>query len=237
MFALVRRSHLGLVGALAAVLLAVPATAGTGSATSVRLQVQLRPTSTGAIGLQVDVVIGEHADKPARLTNAVISLPRGTRIHTERLPRCTATNAELQVAGRLACPPNTYVGSGTVTAVTGVGSPVDPLVGDDTVINAPAALVEVVTPPGAPAPAAGVDRLTISGRTLTAHPPQTPGGPPDASTNIRAIHFTVNGHGKGRHAYITTPSGCPTSGVWTVRGRFTFADGTVTRVRTTTPCL
>jgi hypothetical protein len=198
----------------------------------------LRFTSTtpgASTGLHVDVRLGNPVGsdhKPLQLTGARIRLPRGTVIDTSSRPQCTAPDPVLQAAGTLGCPSESQVGTGSLAAETGVGAPVDPLVGDDTVFNGRDELIEIVTPPGAPAPAAGVDHLTIKGSTLTAHPPTTPGGPPDYTTDIKRITFTIPAHG----TYITTPSGCPSSGHWRTVATFMFADGTSNRVTADTPC-
>lgn len=189
-------------------------------------------TSTG---LHVDVRLGSPVGsdhKPLRLTGARIHLPTGTVIDTTSRPQCSAPGPVLQTAGTLGCPSDSRVGSGTLEGETGFGAPIDPLVGDDTVFNGQDELIEIVTPPGAPAPAAGVDHLTIKGSTLTAHPPAVPGGPPDYSTDIKRITFTIPAHG----SYITTPPACPTSGRWRTVATFSFADGTSNRVTADTAC-
>lgn len=192
-------------------------------------------TPGAATGLHVDLRFGNPIGsdhKPLQLTGARIRLPRGTVIDTSTRPQCTAPDAVLQTAGTLGCPSDSQVGSGTLEGETGFGAPVDPLVGDDTVFNGKGELIEIITPPGAPAPAAGVDRLTIKGATLTAHPPSVPGGPPDWTTNIKRIRFTIPVHG----TYLTTPPRCPSSGQWRTVATFMFADGTSNRVTADTPC-
>ena len=207
-------------------------------AVSGNVALTLRFTSTtpgAATGLHVDVRLGSPVGsdhKPLQLTGARIHLPTGTVIDTSARPQCTAPDPVLQAAGTLGCPGDSQVGSGSLAAETGFGAPVDPLVGDDTVFNGKDELIEIVTPPGAPAPAAGVDHLTIKGSTLTAHPPATPGGPPDYSTDIKRITFTIPPHG----TYLTTPPRCPSSGRWRTVATFTFADGTSNRVTADTPC-
>lgn len=200
------------------------------------LALRFSSTTPGtSTGLHVDVRLGSPVGsdhKPLQLTGARIHLPPGTVINTSSRTRCTAPDAVLQVAGTLGCPSDSQVGTGSLAAETGFGAPVDPLVGDDTVFNGKDELIEIVTPPGAPAPAAGVDRLTIKGSTLTAHPPTTPGGPPDYTTDIKRITFTIPIHG----AYITTPSSCPSSGHWRTVATFMFADDTSNRVTADTPC-
>ena len=190
-------------------------------------------------GMHVDVQLGNPVGsphKPSPLTGAVIRLPKGTVINTATRPQCAASDAEMQVAGTLACPSDSQVGKGSLEGQTGFGPPIDPLVGDDTVFNGKNELIEIVTPPGAPTPAAGVDHLTIQGSTLTAHPPSVPGGPPDYKTAIKRITFFIAAFGGGSKSYITTPPSCPKSGHWQTLATFYFADGTNNRVTADTPC-
>ena len=200
------------------------------------LQLTFTSTTPGApTGVHVDLRFGDPIGsdhKPLQLTSARIQLPKGTVIDTSARPQCTAPDPVLQTAGTLGCPSDSQVGSGSLEGETGFGPPVDPLVGDDTVFNGDDELIEIITPPGAPAPAAGVDRLTIKGSTLTAHPPSVPGGPPDWTTNIKRITFVIPVHG----AYITTPPRCPASGHWRTVATFKFADGSGNRVTADTPC-
>ena len=217
---------------------AVPAQSAVSGNAALRLTfTSVRPgTSTG---LHVDLRFGDPVGsdhKPLQLTAARIHLPAGTVIATSTRPECTAPGPALQAGGTLACPSSSQVGSGSIEAETGYGPPVDPLVGDDTVVNGHDELIEIVTPPGAPAPAAGVDHLVIHGSTLTAHPPRLPGGPPDNSTDIKRIEFTIPAHGSGGDAYITTPPQCPRSGHWRTTAHFTFADGSIDVVTADTPC-
>jgi hypothetical protein len=196
-------------------------------------------TSGASTGMRVDVQLGNPVGsphKPSPLTGAVIRLPKGTVINTAIRPQCSAADPEMQVAGTLACPGDSQVGKGSLEGQTGFGPPVDPLVGDDTVFNGKNELIEIVTPPSAPAPAAGVDHLTIKGSTLTAHPPSVPGGPPDYKTAIKRITFVIPAFGSGDKAYITTPPSCPKSGRWRTQATFSFADGTINRVTADTPC-
>ena len=194
---------------------------------------------SASTGVHVDVQLGNPVGsphKPSPLTGAVIRLPKGTVINTGARPQCSAPDAEMQVAGTLACPSDSQVGKGSLEGQTGFGAPIDPLVGDDTVFNGKDELIEIVTPPGAPAPAAGVDRLTIQGSTLTAHPPTVPGGPPDYKTAIKRITFVIPAYGVGDKSYVTTPPSCPRSGHWRTFATFYFADGTTNRVTADTPC-
>src|SRR4051794_880888 len=50
---------------------------------------------------------------PSPQRRIVIALPRGSRIDGHAVPVCTASDAELQVLGPLACPAGSRVGGGT----------------------------------------------------------------------------------------------------------------------------
>ena len=223
--------------AAVAVLTTVPSSAAPAHRTRLTLTFSSRDVSSST-GLHVTMAFTDPSNpsgKAPRLVTAVLTLPQGTMLRTDSAPRCTASDADLTVRGTAACPDDTRVGSGTIQGDTGVGAPVDPITGDDTVFNGPDEIIEVVTPPGMPF-AVAVDRLHQRRGTVTAHPPAPPGGPPDGHTTIRRVDFTIPARGAGRSAYITTPGTCPPSGVWTTTGRFTFADGVSDTVLTTTPC-
>ena len=168
--------------------------------------------------------------KPPAISAAEFRLPAGMRIDTASAPRCTTSDAELRLRGSSACPADTRVGGGTLTAITGFGPPVDPVSGDVAVFNGDGELIEVVTAPGTDR-VLGIDRLTVEGSTLTAHPPTTPGGPPDGRTAVKDIRLAVD-----RAGYAFTPPTCPADGRWRYSASFEFADGTRQAVAHTLPC-
>ena len=169
--------------------------------------------------------------KPPALTRAAFKLPPGTRFDTRATPTCDATNQELQARGRAACPPASIIGTGSLTAVTGFGPPADPFEADLTAFNGGTELIELVTVKGSNV-GAGVDRLTIEDSTLRAHPPSTPGGPPDGRTAIREVRLNVPARGR----LVTAPPSCPANAAWTSVGEFGFNDGGSTSVTATSPC-
>ena len=172
--------------------------------------------------------------KPSPVTSAVFHLPPGLRIHNGALPRCSATDPEFRAEGRAACPAATRVGSGRLVAMTGLPG-VDPLVGDIVAFNGPGELIEVVFFEGTNV-VAGMDRLTIAPGRLTAHPPNTPGGPPDGRTAVREVKVRIPRLiGPDGRAYVTTPRRCLT-GRWRSWAHYEFADGGETAVRDSTPC-
>ena len=172
--------------------------------------------------------------KPPPVTAATFRLPRGMRIDTGAVPRCDATDQEIRALGRDACPAATRIGSGRLVARTGVpGS--DEVRTDVVAYNGDEQIIEVVFFEGTNA-VAGIDRLTIERNVLTAHPPATPGGPPDGRTAVQRIFLQVPLRvGAGGDPYVRTPRRCR-SGRWKASGHYAFADGGETTVRSRTRC-
>ena len=188
-------------------------------------------------GLRFHVVYKNPQDpegKPPAVTAAVFRLPAGLRIHNRAVPRCTATDEDFRAQGREACPPASRVGSGTLVAMTGFPG-VDPLVADIVAFNGARELVEVVFFKDTNV-VAGLDRLTIKRGKLVAHPPATPGGPPDGRTAVHEVRLRIpRRFGPAGRPYVTTPRACWT-GRWRSRADYAFADGGTTTVRDRTPC-
>lgn len=193
-------------------------------------------TSTG---LELRVLYKDPEDpdaKPPPLQSARFALPTGTRIDGSALPACEASDEELRTLGRAACPEESRLGTGAFTAITGVGPPVDPFVGDVTLYNGGDQVIELVTFRGTEA-TAGFDRLQIRGSSLVVpQAPATPGGPPEGRTVPREIVFSVPAQA-GERAFLTTPPSCPEGVAWTSRGEFTFTDGGTSAVASETPCV
>jgi hypothetical protein len=190
-----------------------------------------------ATGLKFRVLYKNPDDpegKPPPVTAATFRLPRGMRIDTGAVPRCEATDGEIQALGRDACPAESEVGSGRLTARTGIpGS--DEVHTDIVAFNGDEEIVEVVFFEGTNA-VAGIDRLTMDGNVLSAHPPATPGGPPDGKTAVQRIFLELPLRvGAGGEAYVTTPSRCR-NGRWKASADYEFADGGKTTVPSRTRC-
>lgn len=190
-----------------------------------------------ATGLKFRVLY-KHPDDPAAkpppVTAATFRLPRGLRIDTEAVPRCAATDQEIRALGRDACPAATEIGTGRLLARTGIpGS--DEVRTDVVAYNGDEQIIEVVFFEGTNA-VAGIDRLTIERNVLTAHPPTTPGGPPDGRTAVQRIFLEVPLRiGAGGAPYVTTPRRCR-SGRWKASADYEFADGGETTVLSRTRC-
>jgi hypothetical protein len=166
-------------------------------------------------------------DKPSPIRKVVIAAASGTVFRAGAVPVCTASDDELRAQGSGACPEESRIGAGTLTAITGFGPPADPVNGDLAVFNGGDEVIEVVTAPGTDR-VVGTDRLHIDGSTLTGDPPVTPGGPPDGETAVQKIDITID------PKFVTTPSSC--SGTWVSTGTFGFKDGTEETLKSETPC-
>jgi hypothetical protein len=173
--------------------------------------------------------------KAPGLRSAVIRGPSGLRFDTGTVTECTASDDQIRAMGPSACPSDSRLAIGSFSAWTGFGPPFDPLPGDDQVFDGPNQLIEIITFPGAPASPA-FDRLTISGSTLTAHPPTAPGGPPDGETTVRSLDFQIPVRVTAGRSLIRTPRRCPATGQWPTTATFVFADGSTDTVTSHTPC-
>lgn len=195
------------------------------------------PDPATATGLKFRVAYTNPKDpeaKPPPVTAATFRLPRGMQIDTAAVPRCEAGDDEIQALGRDACPADSQVGAGRLAARTGVpGS--DEVHTDVVAYNGADEIVEVVFFGGTNV-VAGIDRLTIDGNVLSAHPPSTPGGPPDGRTAVQRIFLEVPLRvGSGGDAYVTTPRRCR-HGRWKASADYEFADGGKTTVPSRTRC-
>jgi hypothetical protein len=188
-------------------------------------------TPTGVTFHVVYKAADDPNGKPSPIRKVVVATPAGTRFNTGAVAKCEAGDEQLRAQGSRACPAESRIGTGKLTAITGFGPPIDPVNGDLTLFNGPDQVIEVVTAPGTDR-VVGLDRLSIDGSTLTADPPTTPGGPPDGETAVRQIDFIV----EEATGYVTTPPRCPASRRWTSTGTFGFADGAEETLASETAC-
>jgi hypothetical protein len=190
-----------------------------------------RPNAATAIHLKILYKGRDPHEKPSPIRRIVLKAPKGTRFDSGALPRCHASDQELLTYGDSACPAASRLGSGTLTAMTGFPGPAGTVVTNVTIYNTPTGNVELVKEASSGKPVA-TDRFRIQGRTWTANPPSTPGGPPDGQTAVRRIDFTY----APKARWAVTPRGCPRSRSWRSSGSFTYADGVTARVPDGTPC-
>ena len=235
-----RRAVLVALGALA-LTAAAPARATTGHSARVDFSFgfsTVHPAAaSGATLFALYRADGDPHAKPQPLRKLVLETPAGTVFDGGALPACSASDAELMIEGTAACPAASTVGGGTLSVITGVGVPVDPVETDATLFNSGDGVIEVFTQQGGHQ-VLGTDRGKFSnGNTYTANPPLIPGGPPDGQTAVREVHFTFATPAHRSHrSFITTPPTCPAGGHWTSRLTAVFADGVSSTATSTTPC-
>ena len=212
------RGTIRAVAAVAVALMGAPGAASAGTAGPAQFDFAFSTERAAApSGLALHVVYREPKNpegKAPALTKGAFALPAGTRIDNAAVPACTASDAELRARGRDACPAASRIGDGFLVATT--GTPADPVRADVTVFNGRAEIIELVTFAGTNT-TAGFDRLTVEGSTLRAHPPTTPGGPPDGKTTIREVRISIPARG----ALVRTPPSCA-DGTWRAVGTFGF---------------
>jgi hypothetical protein len=224
--------HRAAVGAALAAL-ALPATVAAQRQPAGDLRMAFESEATGVVtGMDLEVGYRSADDpnaKPPMIRRLVINGPGGMRFDGEALPRCTASDQQLRALGSRACPGNTRIGDGTITAITGFGPPTDPYVARAVLFNTPDGFIEVVEEPSTGNPFA-FERIHVSGTTLSAKVARVPGGPPDGETTVREVDLHFDAH----TGYVVTPSDCR-GRQWAYSGVFTFDYGDVP-VGGTAPC-
>lgn len=186
-------------------------------------------------GLRIRAGIPDRNGKPPQLERVVYYLPAGMGLDGTVVPACSATDDDFNTKGRDACPAETRVGGGTLTAVSGVGPPVDPLSTEATIYQGHNEFIEVFTPPGSDRVVA-IDHARFGPGTLTLNPPPAPGGPPDGHTTPKDIDFTFPAHTVGERTLFRAPPTCPSPNGWVARVVATYAGGETESATSTTPC-
>ena len=103
---------------------------------------------------------GDPEGKPSPIRHVILDAPAGTRLGNGH-PACAASDDELQLRGRDACPPESQLGTGRATVITGV-TPIDPLGVAITLYATPEGFLELAQAEGTNATVA-IERLTVRG--------------------------------------------------------------------------
>jgi hypothetical protein len=181
-------------------------------------------------------ILYKHPDdpnaKPPAVRQEVFTFPEGTTWDNDVVPDCDATEAQLDLMGEAACPPESRIGGGEGTFMSGFGSG-ESVLEVDVFDDGPDFLI---LGGSQDPPIRFATRATREGRTITVNVPRSPGGPPDGEAAIRRVHNVFDARTLGDRAYMRTPPVCPASGVWTFHARLTFADGGVEENSYDMPC-
>jgi hypothetical protein len=171
--------------------------------------------------------------KPIPVRKEVFTFPAGTTYDESVVPDCTASDLEIMVMGKSACPPDSWMGGGQGdTSMAGFDNSEQALDVD----GWDDAGVLVLLGGSHDLPIRFVTRAQRVGQVVTVNVPQTPGGPPDGESALRKVHNVFAARSLGDRAYMRTPRTCPPNGAWTFKGNFTFSDGAVENDVYQMPC-
>jgi len=163
--------------------------------------------------------------KPIPIRREVFTFPAGTTYDESVVPDCNASDAEILLLGKSACPPESRLGGSLGdTSMTGFGGETAVDVdgwdqGGDLVLWGRDHQFGI----------GAIAHARRKGQVVTVEVPRTPGGPPDGENALRRVHHVFPARSAGKRAYSRTPRTCPKSRVWTFRAQFTFADGATER--------
>ena len=215
------------------------ATSGTASAFDARIQAKLRLTSSSPNSPAGATLNLNRPDlpngKPKTEAVGVFKLPKGTKISHTAVPPCKLSDLMLQVQGTAGCPAS-YLGAGSATLVTGLGSPIDPYTIHEHWYYAPGELVVLYTNNSGDSPVLKVGRVKIKGATFIAPLDLPPGYPPGSKTSPKETDVALDRYVGPRGAFITTPRSCPRSRNWITTVFLTYDDHTTDRVTDATRC-
>lgn len=193
-----------------------------------------RPHASTGVVVAIDYFNPQdRAAKPPAVRRIVTRLQAGTTIDPSVVAQCDEPRA---LAG--ACPPDSRVGSGTITVATGFPGPLAILTEDTTLFAANHGLIFLTQDRATHLRMANT--ATVQGNTMTSTlTTPLPGTLPDGGA-LREIRLNINaiskGSGASRRNLVTTPATCPRSRRWTNLGTFTYADGVTQTVGSSSPC-
>jgi len=201
--------------------------------------IESRPGRASGYRVRIDYTTPDDPDaKPPSVRKVVEVFPRGTRIDTGAPARCRATDAELMVSGRSACPRGSIVGSGFIKLDTGAPGPGRYLKEDVTFLNNRNQLIYLTK--DRDTGARTVVRARVRGHRVITEAPLLPGAAPDGTAiDVVRGHFPklVRMRDGDRRAYVRTPQRCGARGYWVTRVRFAYHDGTTQTEQTRNSCV
>jgi hypothetical protein len=224
---------------------------GVSATQAAKLRASLAPERLGAattVSLGIEITASTRV--PAPLSSIELAYPRNLGLATSGLGLASCAPAALEMRGVGACPPDSWMGSGSAVVEIPVGSNV-------VKENARLALFAGSSPDGylhvlvyassVFAVEAGLvfSGLLLAGRLSIAVPP-IPALPGAADVAVTQMQVTLGGpltyyerlHGRNVVYHppgIGLPDSCPGGG-FAFAATFAFADGTKARARTAVPC-
>jgi hypothetical protein len=188
---------------------------------------------------------GNPKGNPPYLVKMVFHPPKGLRYDTSVPAKCTASDVELDVLGKSACPAASRLGGGIAEGI--FYYPIE----DTTVFDRYKHTLDVMNNTNEQillvnAEGSGVNRGHIRPDNSVVFTPQTcfpqppVGGCADdyilqlkAGTTLARYTRAVNGRTR---SYVTTPPRCPASGYWRTTVKFWWRNGAVDSIVSKQPC-
>ena len=228
-------------GTIFVVVAAAAAVAAPGAQAGARADYQqmfTTPVPGASTGSDTTILYKNPSDpdaKPIPVRREVFTFPAGTTYDESVVPDCNASDAEIMLLGKSACPPESWMGQGigdtTMSGFPGAGETAVDVDGWDQAGDMVLFGRDHATGIGF------VTRAQRKGQVITVEVPRTPGGPPDGESALRRVHNVFAARSLGTRAYTRTPPTCPESGVWTFKAQLTFADGVVEKDVYRMPCM
>ncbi len=228
------------LAATVALIAAVPAAAAVRSEHTLTLKLSAKTTkkSTGATITSDRNVTPPPAGSPALLvTKIVFALPSGTKFNTAAATRCSV--ATLQAQGAAGCKPDSAIGGGSATAIT--GTPFDPVRQQVAVYATNTGLAAILT-----GLQTAVLPLKLKDNKITVALPRIcrpPGTAADGCSTgdivLKGLDITLKATSKGKGSkakrLITTPAKC-VGGKWKTSATYTFSNGDTEVRKSTSAC-
>jgi hypothetical protein len=223
-----------------ALVAAIPAAAAVRSEHTLTLKLSAKTTkkSTGATITSDRNVTPPAAGTAALLvTKIVFALPSGTKFNTAAATRCSV--ATLQAQGAAGCAPNSAIGGGSATAIT--GTPFDPVRQQVAVYATSTGLAAILT-----GLQTAVLPLRLKDNKITVVLPRIcrpPGSAADGCSTgdivLKGLDITLKAKTKGSGSkakrLITTPRRC-VGGKWKTSATYTYSNGDTEVKRSTSTC-
>src|SRR6266576_827710 len=183
------------IASLAALCVAMlPASAHATSTPAADFQLDMASDTPGTpTSLNLHIFFKDPNDpqaQPPPQRKIVFEAPEGSIIDSGAIPKCLASDAELELAGEAACSSDSRIGTGTLSLITGGGPPFDPFVDGVTLFNGDNELVELFYKEGTGVHFAVGRRQVTALNTYSYAPPPQP-GKPGADSSVRSIDYRI----------------------------------------------
>lgn len=172
---------------------------------------------------------GSGKGLPHALRRVSDGLPQGTVVRSQQIPKCTANDLILMVAGPAACPKGSVVGTGSVLIDFGIGA-LGRLKTTVSLINTGPEILFLGREPNTGIGL--VDHGMLRGSAIEVTIPNLPGASAEGAA-VDMESFTIT----KASGLLVSPPACPVSGHWTFLRGHTYGDGVTQNAAAPIPCV